>query len=91
MIRIYTWSATWIYQGKNGANVGIHHSVKDLPTTQKALANSLKCAMVSNNTMGYRTFYSDNRYSSIELSILMREKVKILTSGTIRKNSERNG
>ena len=52
-----------IYQGKNGDNVGIHPSIKDLPTTQKALANALIYAMVSNDPMGYWTVYSDNSYS----------------------------
>ena len=36
--------------------------------------------------MGYRAVFSDNRYSSIYLSIYLREKLKILTAGTIWKN-----
>ena len=30
--------------------------------------------------------YTDNRYSSIELAIWLRENCKVLTAGTIRKN-----
>ena len=35
---------------------------------------------------GYRAVFTDNRYSSIELAIYLREKFKILTAGTICKN-----
>jgi hypothetical protein len=30
-----------IYQGKNTANIGIHDSIVNLPTTQKAVVNAL--------------------------------------------------
>ena len=75
-----------VYQGRNGANVGIHETVKTMPTTQKALANALIAAKVTNDPRGYRAVFTDNRYSSIELAIYIREKFKILTAGTIRKN-----
>lgn len=80
-----------IYQGKNGADVDIHISVKGIPTTQKVLANSLIAAMVSNDPMGYMTVYYDNRYFIIELSIFIQEKMKMLTTGTIRRNWKGNG
>ena len=57
-----------------------------MPTTQKALANALLMARVTNDPRGYRAVFTDNRYSSIELAIYLREKFKILTAGTIRKN-----
>ena len=75
-----------VYQGRNGASVGIHETVKTMPTTQKALANALIAAKVTNDPRGYRAVFTDNRYSSIELAIYIREKFKILTAGTIRKN-----
>ena len=75
-----------VYQGKNAGNINIHESVKHLPTTQKAMANALIAAMVTNDPNVYRAVFSDNRYSSFELSVYMREKLKILTAGTIRKN-----
>ena len=57
-----------------------------MPTTQKALANALIKAKVTNDPRGYRVVFSDNRYLAIELAIYIREKFKILTTGTIRKN-----
>ena len=57
-----------------------------MPTTQKALANAVIQSLVTNDPKGYRAVFSDNRYSSFELSIYMREKLQILTAGTIRKN-----
>ena len=47
--------------------------------------------MVSNDPMGYRTVYYDNRYFIIELSIFIQEKMKMLTTGTIRRNWKGNG
>ena len=50
------------------------------------MTNALISAMVTNDPNGYRAVFSDNRYLSFELSVYMREKLKILTAGTIRKN-----
>ena len=68
------------------ANVGIHKSIKNLPTTQKAMTNALIGSMVTNDPNGYRAVFSDNRYSSFELAVYIREKLKILTAGTICRN-----
>ena len=50
------------------------------------MANALIGSMITNDPNGYRAVFSDNRYSSFELAVYMREKFKILTAGTIRKN-----
>ena len=42
--------------------------------------------MVSNDPFGYCEVFTDNRYSSIELAVFLRERCNILTAGTIRKN-----
>ena len=42
--------------------------------------------MMSNDPMGYSAVFSNNRYSSFELSVYMQEKRQILTAGTICKN-----
>ena len=75
-----------VYQGRNGANIGIHPDVQHMPTTQKAVANAIICSDVKNDPCGHREVYTDNRYSSIELAIWLRENCKVLTAGTIRKN-----
>ena len=75
-----------VYQGKNGANIGIHPDVQHLPSTAKAVANAVICSLVSNDPMGYREIFTDNRYSSIELAVFLRSRCQVLTAGTIRKN-----
>ena len=75
-----------MYQGRNGANIGIHPDVQHMPTTQKAVANAIICSGINNDPCGHREVFTDNRYSSIELAIWLRENCKILTAGTIRKN-----
>ena len=64
----------------------MHYDVIHLPTTQKAVTDAIIHSMVSNDSMGHREVFTDNRYSSIELAIFLRERCKVLTSGTIRKN-----
>ena len=49
------------------------------------MANTLINGLVTNDPKGYRTVHSDNRYTSFELAIYIREKLKILTVGTVRK------
>ena len=75
-----------VYQGRNGANIGIHPDVKHMPTTQKAVANAIICSDVKNDPCGHREVYTDNRYSSIELAIWLQENCQVLTAGTIRRN-----
>ena len=62
-----------VYQGKNGANIGIHPDCIHMPTTQKAVANAILCSGISNDPNGYREVYTDNRYSSVELALFLRE------------------
>ena len=38
-----------IYQGKNAANIDVDESVKDFPTTQKAVLNAIIRAGLSND------------------------------------------
>jgi hypothetical protein len=51
-----------VYQGKNAANIGIHDSIVDLPTTQKAVANALHALGLHLSTDGMRHISMDNRY-----------------------------
>ena len=71
--RLYFICHIDVYQGKNSKNIGIDSSVMHMPTTQKAMANALLKAQVCNDPAGYRVVFSDNRYSSIELALYMRE------------------
>ena len=65
-----------VYQGKNRANTGIIPMLQHLPTTQKAVANSIVCSIISCYSKGYYKVIIVNRYSSIELAVFLRENVK---------------
>ena len=53
-----------VYQGKNKENVDIHFSVRSLPTTQKAVPNSILKSGINNDKDGCRYLYMDNRYAA---------------------------
>jgi hypothetical protein len=44
-----------IYQGKNAANIGIPHEIRNLPATQKAVVNSI----IQSNLMERNQMESD--------------------------------
>jgi Transposase IS4 len=75
-----------VYQGKNAANVNIDRSVRNLPTTMKAVLNAVLSTKMHTETNGARHIALDNRYQCPELAFLLRQKFKILSSGTCRQN-----
>jgi hypothetical protein len=76
-----------VYQGRNNANVNIDARCRDLPTTMKAACNAILHTNLANDVShGYRTVSMDNRYQCPELSVLLRDQWKILTTGTCRKH-----
>jgi Transposase IS4 len=75
-----------VYQGANATNVGIHRAVRSLPTTQKAVLNAVLSTDMHNEVHGARHIAMDNRYQSPQLAFVLRQKFKILSTGTCRKN-----
>jgi hypothetical protein len=76
-----------VYQGRNAANVNIHEEAKTLPTTQKAVVNAVFQIGLDNDVQhGYRKISMDNRYQCPELAVVLRDRCKILSTGTCRKN-----
>ncbi len=75
-----------VYQGKNEANIGIPAEICNLPTTRKAVVNAIIQSKLGKDPNGYRRLFMDNRYSSVKLFILLREKFDILCAGTTRVN-----
>jgi hypothetical protein len=75
-----------VYQGKNAANIGIPNEIQNLPTTQKAVVNSIIQSKLAKDPDGIRCLFMDNRYASANLFILLREKFEILCAGTTRGN-----
>jgi Transposase IS4 len=75
-----------VYQGKNAANVGIHRAVRALPTTQKAVLNAVLATDMHREVNGARHIALDNRYQCPELALVLRQKFKIYSTGTCRKN-----
>ena len=75
-----------VYQGKNKANIDIHPSVKHLPTTQKAVANSILKSGIDNDEHGCRYLFMDNRYAAPQLFALMLTNYNIRAVGTCKAN-----
>ena len=75
-----------VYQGKNGTDIHEVEQVRGMASTQKAVANAIITANLSNDPCGYREVYCDNRYASPELAVYLRENCRILMSGTMRSN-----
>jgi Transposase IS4 len=73
--------------GKNKANVDIHPEALGLPTTMKAVVNAVMQSGVAQDiSHGYRVLSMDNRYQCPELAVGLRDRCKILSTGTCRKN-----
>ena len=75
-----------VYQGKNANNINIHPAIQDLPTTQKAVANSLHSTGLHEETQGMHCLSMDNRYQCPELAMICRDKYNCYSSGTTRQN-----
>ncbi len=75
-----------VYQGKNLENIGIPEEITKLPSTQKAVVNSIIQSKIGKDPNGVRRLFMDNRYTSASLFVLPREKFDILCAGTTRMN-----
>ena len=75
-----------VYQGKNKANIDVHPTVKHLPTTQKAVANSILKAGIDNDTNGCRYLFMDNRYAAPQPLALMLTNYNICAVRTCKAN-----
>ena len=75
-----------VYQGKNKVNIDIHPSVKYLPTTQKAVANSILKSGIDNDEYGYIYLFMDNRYAAPQLFALMLTNYNIRAVRTCKAN-----
>jgi Transposase IS4 len=75
-----------VYQGKNAANINIHRAVRSMPTTQKAVLNAVLQTNMHQEVEGARHISLDNRYQCPQLALLLRQKFKINSTGTCRKN-----
>jgi hypothetical protein len=75
-----------VYQGKNATNAFVVVEAHNLPTTQKAVVNTIVLSGIANEPNGIREMYMDNRYSMPTLFILLREKYSILACGTVWSN-----
>jgi len=75
-----------VCQGKNKHNSHIHKCAADLPTTQKAVMNSMfKTDLSTPDPLGYRHLASDNRCNCPEPLCVLRDKCRIYGTGTCRK------
>ena len=75
-----------VYQGKNAENINIPEPIQTLPTTQKAVVNSVIQSGIGMDPDGKRRMFMDNRYTCAQLLVLLREQYGILGSGTTRAN-----
>ena len=75
-----------VYQGANDRNVDVMPSVKNLPTTQKAVANAILQSGIDNDVDGCRHIYMDNRYAAPQLLALMISSWNIRGVGTCKAN-----
>ena len=75
-----------VYQGKNAENINIPEAIQKMPTTQKAVVNSVIQSGIGLDPDGKRRIFMDNRYTCAQLLVLLREQYGILGSGTTRAN-----
>ena len=78
-----------VYQGKNKANIDIHHSIRNIPTTEKAVANAILKSGICNDPNGYRHIFMDNRYAAPQLFALMFINYNIHALSTYKANKIR--
>jgi hypothetical protein len=60
-----------VYQGKNATNAFITAEAHNLPTTQKAVVNTIVLSGIANEPNGMREIYMDDRYSASTLFVLL--------------------
>ena len=75
-----------VYQGRNKANIHINYLVKDLPTTQKAVANAILKSGINNDVDGCRYIFMDNRYAAPQLLAMMATTWNIRGVGICKAN-----
>ena len=67
-----------VYQGKNSSNAQITEEAWSLPTTQKAVVNTVITSGIENDPGGMRELYMDNRYTSPHLFVFLGENTRFL-------------
>ena len=75
-----------VYQGKNKANIDIDPTLRNLPTTQKAVANAIVKSGIANDINGSRHIFMDNRYAAPQLFALMQTNYNVRGVGTCKAN-----
>ena len=75
-----------VYQGANATNSYIHQQALNLPTTMKAVVNACYQLEMHKLTDGYRHVSMDNRYCSPKLAVILRDRLRIFSTGTCRAN-----
>ena len=75
-----------VYQGNNTENIDIHPSLRNLPTTQKSIANAIIKSVIANYPHGYRHIFLDNRYSAPQLFTLVERNYNLRAVETCRAN-----
>ncbi len=75
-----------VYQGKNSHDIGIDSTIRQLPTTQKAVVNAVLELNIHNDVHGARHIALDNRYQCPQLATLLRQRYKVYSTGTVRSN-----
>ena len=75
-----------VYQGKNATNSYIRHEAQRLPTTMKAVVNACYALELNKETRGFRHLSMDNRYAAPQLLVILRDRLKVLATGTVRVN-----
>ena len=75
-----------VYQGKNTSNAYIRPEAKQLPTTMKAVVNACYALGIHKLTDGYRHLSMDNRYAAPKLAVILRDRLRLFSTGTCRAN-----
>ena len=75
-----------VYQGKNATNSYIRHEARRLPTTMKTVVNACYALELNKETNGFRHLSMDNRYAAPQLLVILRDRLKVLATGTVRVN-----
>ena len=75
-----------VYQGKNATNSYIREEAKQLPTTMKAVVNACYALELNKERRGFRHLSLDNRYAAPQLMVILRDRLNVLATGTVRVN-----
>ena len=75
-----------VYQGKNATNSYIREEAKQLTTTMKAVVNACYALELNKETRGFRHLSLDNRYAAPQLMVILRDRLNVLATGTVRVN-----